>query len=474
MKICRSHLTRFFALTSLMATAGLVLAAEPITPIYKISDTQSTFIQVPLTQNIYRYNLQPDLQNLVVLDAEQNPLPYKLVSLMPAVQQTEQPVIRDNLLFFPIAVDASADTLRKLHSEKMQFEAGTLQLTTTDKVLNNNTPEFYLVDLSKLDHAITGLTIDWDAQADTQYLELELEASRNLQEWVSLGRSTLVQIIHWQQSLKKNKIDISIAKNQYQFLRVRVIRGAENLRLTAVTAEQKTGPVPVVPLARESWSLPGELAKVQSEVDIPNVHNRPGIVAAWEFVRDESTPVETVAIDFDQQTYGNRGKIFSRTAENKSWELQHQGIFFHAQIGSQWQSGDPVSIHSKSPRYWRIELNESARDKIQPRLVFAWQPSALQIITNNKPPFSIAVTGVNSNNNHSKQVFNQLAALSSPEWEVATLISLDIKPETIKSTPSKIDWAHYLFWAALLLAVLVLFIFSLKLFKQLNISAKDN
>lgn len=472
MKTLISYLRQVAALTSLLAVSGLALGADASTPIYQIGGTQGTFIQVSLNKDMYRHNLlAPDLQNLLVLDAEQNPLPYGLVNLVPASPPAERPIISDELLFFPIAVDASPDTLRRLHSEKVQLEAGTVQLTSSDKILNNQTPEFYLLDISALDSAISGLTIDWDAQEGSQYLELELEGTRNLQNWVALGRSTLVQIIQPQQSLKKNKIDIAIAKNEYEFLRLRIIRGADSLRLSKVTAEQKSAQVPVTPLAKERWSLKGELAKEQIEVGRHQSNSNPLAVAAWEFARSEATPIDTVTIDFAQATYGSSGKILSRSAENKDWELQYQGIFFNAQIGSQWQRSDPVKVYSKSAKYWRIELNDSARDKVQPRLVFAWQPMALQIIVNDKPPFFIAVDPSN-NSNHSRQVFGQLAALSSAVWQPATLIPLDINPQAMVPEQSRVNWNQYLFWAALIVAVLVLMFFSWKLFKQINLGSE--
>lgn len=475
MKSYKYYSVKCVALASLMVGFAF---AETVTPIYQIGDSQGAlsaapFIQVSLTQEIYHYPLlRPDLQNLRVLDAALNPLPYRIVRVLPAPQQPEQPVVRENLLFFPIAVDASAASLRKLHSEKLQVEGGTVQLTTSDSILNNKTPEFYLLDISKLGHDITGLTIDWDAETGSQYLELELEATEDLQNWVSLGRSTLVQIVQLQQSLKKNTIATAIAKDKYQFLRLRIIRGADNLQLGRVTAEQKPGIAAVAPQIGESWSLAGELAKLQTEVGAGKAHGKSLAVAAWEFTRSESTPAETLAIDFGQQTYGSSGKVFSRAADSANWELQYQGIFFNAQIGSQWQGSDPVNVHSNSDKYWRIELDDSARDKLSPRLVFSWQPMALQIIANNKPPFSLAVSDSN-NGHHGKQVFDQLAALSTPVWQSATLIALDVKPEFSGLLPSpslkKIDWSQYLFWAALLLAVVVLLVFSLKLFRQINV-----
>lgn len=467
MKIGSINLRKLSLLAGLLGMAGLAGAEETAIPIYQLGDTQGTFIQVSLSQDMYRDNmLRPDLKNLLVLDAEQNPLPYSVTQLKPIPPPIAQPIVSDELLFFPIPVDATPDSLRKLHSEKLQMEAGAVQVITSDKILNNNTPEFYLLDISKLTYAISGISIDWDAQAGNQYLELELEGTDNLQDWASLGRSTLVQITQPQRSMKKNRIEVAIAKNKYTFLRLRVVRGAEGLQLSKVTAEHEPETAPAISATKERWSLNGELAKEQTELG-PQSQRKSLAVTAWEFSRSEATPVETVAIDFAQAVYAGSGKILSRSGENKNWELQYQGIFYNAQIGSQWQSTDPVKVYSKSAKYWRIELNGSARDKVQPKLVFAWQPVALQIIVNDKPPFTLAI-GAADNSSHSRQVFNQLAMPTSSVWQPSTLIALDVKPQAIAPAQRKIDSNQYLFWTALLLAVLVLLFFSWRLFKQID------
>ena len=466
--MCRVYWAKSVVLMSLLVWCKLVFAAETITPIYQVEGAQGDFVQVHLQRDMYRDNLlQSDLKNLLVVDAEQNPLPYTIVNLMPAIAPVARSISSSELLFFPVAIDASPDTIRTLHSEQLQVGAGAAHLIASDKTLNNKTPEFYLLDLSKLNHGITSLVFDWEAKEASQYLEVELEATRNLQDWVSLGRSTLVQIIQEQQSLKKNNIDITIAKQEYKFLRVRVIRGADNLYLNKIIAEQDLGLASAPILTKESWSINGELAKEQLEVGLTHKRNKSRAVAAWNFSRSEVTPAETVAIDFAQTVYSGTGKIWSRDADNQEWQLQYQGIFFNVQIGSQWKTSDPVNIYRKSAKYWRIELNASISNEFQPKLVFAWQPLTLRFIANDKPPFAIAVSS-SSNAQHSHQVFTQLIAESSPEWQPAVVVSLDVQPHSIQAAQGRTDWNEYLFWAALILAVLVLLGFSWRLFKQIS------
>lgn len=453
----------------LLGSPTFAMAEQNATPIYQVSDAQGIFIQVPLTHEIYRYTSHANLQNIVVLDAEKNPLPYRLITIAPQEQKKEPTLIVNPLAFFPIAIDATPDTLRKLHTSQVKVQGSGVQIATSDKTLNNKTPEFYLVDISKLDHDITSLIIDWNAQVANQYLELELEATRNLQDWSSLGNATLVQINQLEQSLKHNHINVAIARKEYEFLRLRVLRGAENLQITGVAAEQKIGATEIQKV-NEAWNVAGQLAKTQTTVYFPNSHSKTYAVAAWEYIRDEATPIESLAIDFGTNTYGNSAKLFSRDAENQSWQLQHQGIWFNAQVGSKWQKSDAVNVYRNHDKFWRLELNESAKNMSAPQLVFAWQPTQLQIIANNKTPFMLAISTDKSSGDNREQVFNQILSSASPQWQAATLIKLNVQPEAVTSASKAIDWKQWIFWAAILLAVVVLVVFSLKLVKQLKVA----
>ena len=73
-------------------------------------------------------------------------------------------------------------------------------------------------------------------------------------------------------------------------------------------------------------------------------------------------------------------------------------------------------------------------------------------------------------NNNKQQVFRQIGATASPKWVTANLIKRDVQPEVLVAIEKQRDWKKLIFWVALIAAVIVLFIFSFKLFKQLKVS----
>ena len=474
-------MNNFFASVVAVVLGGVsvISLASTSIPVFQLSDTDGIFIQVPLTHEFYRYSEYGDLRDVVVLDAEKNQLPYRVLPVTTPVAKPEQTVTTTALSFSPVAVDATPDTLRQLHATQVTvltntLQENTVQIATSTQPLSIKTPEFYLLDIRQLDHGVSSLLIDWDAQANNQYLQVELEATSDLQRWVPLSSATLVQISQQDHSVKRNRIDASIPKKTYEFLRLRIIRGADNLHLTGITAEQKITTQKVAAEPNDTWLLTGTLAKTQTGVYFPNEHTKTYSVSAWEFTRNEATPVGTVAIDLGSDTYGDTARIFSRAAENKNWQLLYQGVWFNAQVGAQWQRSDELIVLPNRDKYWRIELNESAKNSINPRLRFGWHPSMLQIIANDKPPFTLAINADANDSNNRTRIFNQLIATAQPVWANATLLPLNATPESLASASSSIDWKQVVFWAALVLAVAVLLVFSLRLFKQLNVDGSKS
>ncbi|RYY75349.1 MAG: DUF3999 family protein [Gammaproteobacteria bacterium] len=456
-----------YLITALFFTlsAYSVLAETAALPIYQLNNVQGTFVQVPLTHEIYRYSRYPDLRDLRILDGELNALPYQLVSVSPKLEKTEPQIIIDQLAFFPVAIDATPDTLRKLHTTQTKVRDGQVQIATSDRLLDNTMPEFYLIDVSKIDHAITALAVDWTGQGGNQYLEIELEATHNLKDWTSLGQATLVKLKQQEQQLKHDEINVDIAAKEYEFLRLKIVRGADQLNLTSVRALQKIQLSSLQKSNTEIWNIPGQLAKAQTSFDS---RRRAQPVAAWEFTRDDITPAESLSINLGSKIYSDTVKIFSRSTEKQGWKLMYQGIWFNVQVGESWRTSEAIGIHSNHDKFWRVELNESAKNFQVPELIFSWQPLQLQIIANNKPPFSVAIS--NQANPNNPYLFKQILGDASPNWTSANLIRLNVQADAFVSDEKKVNWWQLIFWVTLVAAVIVLLIFSLKLFKQLKVS----
>lgn len=456
----------------LLFISSSLLAASNSTPVFQISNVKGAFIQVPLTHDIYRYSQRADLGDLQVLDANQTPLPWRLVK--PAAQIEQPPVqIKTQLLaFYPVAADASVEALRKTFSTHIDVQGGNIHIATEPVATTPTAPDFYLIDIRDLKQGISDLIIDWDAQAGNQYLQVALEGSANLQNWQSLQSATLVQITQEEQTLKHNRLSANLNEHPYEFLRLKVTRGANKLRINSITAEEKITTAAVVKRSLESWSLAGEKARIQTSDNLTAARGKAFPVSAWEFQRDEKTPIETVDLDLVAQPYGDSALLYSRSTPQQGWQLRYRGIWFNTQVGTVWQKSEPITLPQLSDKYWRLELAASASNISNPQLVFTWQPAQLHIIANAQEPFSLVFNQAENNPYAAEQIFQQIIADTNPTWSQAQLNALNVQPMLLKEQKPAFNWKQWIFWLSLLLAVVILLWLALRLFKQLNLNGQ--
>lgn len=441
------------SLRSIIGLIGLVIfaaEAEPIA-IYRLAPASGSFQQIQLTQDIYRFSDDPELHNLQVVDADQSPIPYRI---LPAEPETRIPQ-NIPLAFFPVAADTSPEALRQVYAH-VQLEGAKVELSS-NTAPTDRAPGFYLIDISKLEQPLTGLQLNWEPHPQNQYLEVHLEASHDLQQWNSLGTATLVNL--GGQGPVRNRFSTSLQPHVYEFLRLRILRGAEQLQISSIEGEP---PFEHTLIAEEHWLVSANPKGQVTSVDSPQSTRK---VMAWEFIREETTPATKLKISIGDNTYADEYALYSRTSEQHSWQLQRRGIWYSLRVGSIWETSDAIILPANSQKFWRLELNANSTG-LKPQLEFRWQPLRLQVVTNDKPPFYLVINP-EADNKYRDQVFNQILAGRNPSWTSTPLEDLHQQPLT-STKPTTTNWRTWLFWGALIGAVFVLLGFALRLLRQLN------
>ncbi|OZY85522.1 hypothetical protein CBP51_00265 [Cellvibrio mixtus] len=431
------------------------LCSAEIIPVYKIDATTGSYIQTTLTHDIYRYSADAQLTDLVVTDQQGNKLPYRISASDTKVSvKTQQTPVR----FFPVPVGASPETLLVLSSASIRLDDNEISVSVEK---GNNTAitgqtaptDFYVVDLSDLKTHADSLAILWPINDAHQYLEVEVSGTNDMTNWTPITNTTLVQLQKEGEYLTRNKIALNLSEMQYAYLRLKFTRGGDNLKLTSVHIEN-THQIANTPAA-DTWEVQGTLAEKQDSAMLAERHTNHLPVAAWEFERDDIAPVNKISIDLGNIQYGDRITIFSRHSSKQPWQLVHQGIWFNAQVGSEWQRSDAVSIYSNSDTQWRVELNELVRTSAKPTLVFHRTAQTLQFIANNSAPYNIAIDNQTTTDHQavSAQIFSQLMIGKDAQWESVTAAPLNPDLDSFARHQVHISWKTILFWLVLISAV---------------------
>jgi hypothetical protein len=296
------------------------------------------------------------------------------------------------------------------------------------------------------------VVVNWQVNETNQYLEVQVSGTNDLTNWTSLVQGALAQLQKDGERLTSNKLTLNIAEKQYAYLRLKFTRGGEKLQLTDLKIEN-IDKIPNV-LPADIWSLKGELADEQDSA-LRSADLKKNPVAAWEFTREDIAPLNAVSLDLGTSSYGDSIKIFSRSSEKKSWQLVHQGIWFNAQVGNDWQHSNPINLRDASEVYWRIEFSEQVRETLKPTLIFHRQPQQLQFIANNAAPYNIVIDNQASadNQQNNLQIFSQLLSGNPAKWVQVEFEELNPSLNSFARHATIFSWKTIIFWMVLLGAV---------------------
>jgi len=444
------------------------LAQGAIIPVYQINEGEGAYLTSQLTHDIYNYSANPRLNDLVVIDKLGNKLPYKISS---SVAPAEDMLDSNSVRFFPVAVGAPPEALLTLSSASIRLDDNNISVSAEKKdnshIADQITPiDFYVVDISERRKPLQTLLIDWQFSDANQYLEVEVSGTNDMQNWQAIKRSTLVQLQKGEQNLTRNSLPLNLAEKEYAYLRLRFLRGGEQLNITKITAQNRA--TSVQQLEPDVWALSGELAEEQeSALQANKKGSMP--VAAWEFERNDIAPLSSLSLKLGSN-YSDSLKVFSRRSEKQPWQLVHQGVWFNVQVGNDWQQSDAINAYQNSDSFWRIELNELVRTQFNPALVFSRQPQTLQFIANNNSPYQIAINDSAAPDSESTNaaIFSQLVRGKNITWVPVNYVELKPEIDSFARQVAQVSWKAWLFWSVLLLAVGMLIWVAVGLVRQMK------
>lgn len=425
-----------------------------VTAVYEVQDMAGVYLQATLPHSIYRYSNSSQLTDVVVLDRDGNALPSKIVKSAQTKRKESEPVA---LAFFQVSTDyVPSDSIQG--NTQLQIEKGVIAISMEQGQGQSSEEPFYLIDLSERAQALQSVALEWVADTSSQYLPVTLSGSNDLVRWTTLTQDTLVKLNKEGQALLRNKVQINLAAQRYQYLRIDFPENRE-VQLTEVLGQQ---PHSVEPPSYQHWQVQGRLAEKQRSIaDDDNP------VSAWEYQRNDKAPVQALNINLGQTTHGDTVRIYSRSLTNGDWRVRFNGVWFNAKVGDTWQHSDAMNLSPNADPYWRVEFNPNLSRSAEPKLVFQYPSQNLQFIANNNRPYQVAVVAEVPAERASAKVFTQVMKGQQVDWINADLIKLDsiARPDNSESLT---HWTDVLFWITLVLAVVVLLVFALRLLRQLQ------
>lgn len=428
----------------LLSVLGLTMAAAgwlrqwPVS----LSAPDAGAYRIELSEAVYRTAVNPDLRDVTVVDADDQPVPAGL--FVPDYLPTNRNAPRVDVPWFvlPGAAQLPNSELRVISERATDGRVLRVEARETSNA-SAATSKSWLVDTSALREPIVALQLK--LPADTQVeARLRIEGSDDLNEWrVLVADAGILQLNREGASLSQSRVSLP---ETARYMRITQTQGDAALPLTAIAAETGVAP-PQVALQWRDYQ-PSNIA---------------GDRRSFEFDVDGLQPFEQVDILLP----GNSAvswSLESRDNSNTHWQLR-AGPWAQYRIGNA-ESSRPRTMAPLRQRQWRLVSNVAVAET--PTLRLWWQPEMLMFVASGKPPYRV-VAGSARHQRQDAPLDDLLAGIRAShgaDWQPAiALISGDGEASDPAALSAPRDWKNLALWGVLLLAALLVGGFAVSLLR---------
>jgi len=335
----------------------------------ELEQPQAPLHRVELDAEVYATARDPQLRDLVVLDAEGRQQPSALQTVLPAAA----PARRVRLPVFPVPshdgrpdsdwrVVTRIDAQARLASVEAQAGTGAAAAATG-----------LLVDASGAGAAVTALRLDWPSEHGGIDASYRLDASEDLENWRTVVAGIrLVDRVHDGHRIRQDRIETG-APLRSPYLRLSLVSGSGVPAFGAVEAELSPERAPATP----QWiALQGEPVASSGGTTVDYTRAGREAIVLWTAV--------------PEGTSAQRWRLYSRDdadapwrprgPETVAWALRDAGTVTH---------GPPTALdRSVRDRHWRLVGDTPGLPA--PRLELGHLPEHLVFAAEGPAPFRLA------------------------------------------------------------------------------------
>lgn len=424
--------------------AGAALAEPPKPQDFAYGFSLSVAEEAPLysltlPEAVYLQSVQPQLGDLRVFNAQNQPVPHALRQPPVADQSDRHPVP-----VFPLPAEADAADL----AVRVQTDQHGAVIAVSPAAGARTVPGGYLLDLSRLPRPAERLHLSW-AAAEGFVSGVRLAVSDDLTDWRPLGSATVAELSYDGHRLRRDSIELPRVQARYLRLQLE----ADAPAIAAAQAEvREAGEAPWL------WRS-AELAQAAPDA---LVFDAGGQLPAQRLDLSFALPNQLVSV-----------RVSSAQSPEGPWRLRHTGAFYRLKLGETELRGTPVELGRVNERYWRLEPVDPGADLAAspPQLRLGWQPQELVFVAQGAGPYLLAYGSgqVEASGSALPQLLRDLQsnrALIRP----ATLEDKRVLggAEALLPPRAPLPWRKWLLWAVLVIAAAALGFMAWKLAREMG------
>jgi hypothetical protein len=344
-------------------------------PLAAPGDTEYFFVDLPL--DVYRSVADPELRDIGVYNADDQPVPRLLERPGKNTEGIEQEI---ELGLIPLYGEQAEQTdqlrlllLQEQNRTRLELDTERASEETPSQVLTG-----YLIDARNLEQSLMALALSWPPLADGFIGTVRVDTSDDLQHWRHVETSALADLQFEDTLIEQRRLPLPRKTSDY--LRISWREMPEDWRLEGVRGIFTEDSPP----ATRNW-LELESTPSESEADV-----EPG----ESFYRaDGYPPADQLRLTFPEGNVVVRARIFYRLPGQDDWLLAYNGVFY--QLSRQ---GNSLNSPAAPVRGGRTGLARAAEWKVRidsgvtagpVRLHLGWRPDRLLFLAQGAPPFEL-------------------------------------------------------------------------------------
>jgi hypothetical protein len=367
-------MTKAAAILAAACMPAIVLAQTSLTDFARgaaIRAEGGSIYRILLPEDVYDTATRPDLGDLRVLNAAGDAVPHSLrTAPRPAESPADSTAGWRTVPSFPMTEPqrgASAKT-------QIRLGPGGTVLEVSGDMTSQRGPTSYLVDVSRVDEALSRVALAWQAAPDVTFLaRVSVLGSDDLNSWRTLVPSAaLAQLQRDGSTLTQSEIELP-AGTRGKYLRISWPRELAAVTLTSV----RVRPPPAAAQAEIRWRT------------LPADGLEPSGAARYD--ARALLPIQFVDVEFVDSTDTATVTIRSRATPSSEWIRRHRGLFYSLRESDSVIRNSPMPIAQTTDRYWSAETSTQGGWKTgrAPRLKIGWHPHELVFLAQGAPPYTL-------------------------------------------------------------------------------------
>ncbi len=439
--------SNWFALLALI----LAISSQAATFNLETSNDEPLY-QTTLPKAVYQYSTRDHLQDLVVMNVNNEAIPYALV---PYNRMHQQEIVTEKskpIVIFPlqqVSVNNAAVTAIQLDSQNNKTS---IQITPQAEAIASKS--YYLFDLGKQHPLFNKLTLDWEGQLG-KLITLDIFTSDNLQDWQYAGEATLLKASASNEVILKNSVSFTQGIKA-QFLQIKPKNTTETFILKS--ASLQFNQIEEAPLPIDWQAIP--FIKREQAKDFIHL----------EFESLGRYPTRYLNIQLPQQNTITNVSIYVRNNTDQPWRIIKNTSVYRLKKDDNQYTNKPIQISETTARYWRLSFskNNGGIGNDNPTLSLGWLADKLIWNARGPGPYRLQI-GDNINTATNLMNINDLLrpygnlSLSDIPAAPLTFISGNQQASTWETVK---DRKRLWLWAGLFLGVIALASMAYSLLKE--------